>query len=138
MLDGRTILVVGSTAGLGAAIYRLCLARGAEVIGVGRNRAAGEAMAAELGGRFHAADIGDADQVLALFDWLAKENLTIDGAVNNAAMTQPAAPIDEMELDLLDRLIAVNLRGTWLCVAREMAMMRAGGGAIVNIASFAG
>jgi NAD(P)-dependent dehydrogenase (short-subunit alcohol dehydrogenase family) len=137
-LDGRTILVVGATAGIGAAIYRQCAAAGAEVIGVGRNETQGTMLANEVGGIFIRADITEAADVERLFGEIVRRELSIDGAVNNAAVTQAAAPIDETPLDEFDRLVAVNLRGTWLCVANEIRLMRCRGGSIVNISSIAG
>lgn len=137
-LAGRVILVVGSTAGVGAEVYRLALEAGAQVVGVGRNGAVGRDMAARLGGAFIEADISRADEVERLFASLAQQNIVIDGAVNNAATTQAAMAIDDTPLEELDRLLAVNLRGIWLCVAREVRTMRGKGGSIVNVASIAG
>ena len=137
-LDGRTILVVGATAGIGSAIYRQCAAAGAKVIGVGRNEQKGQALAAEVGGSFIRADIGDAEDIENLFGEIARRGLSIDGAVNNAAVTQAAMPIDETPLEEFDRLVSVNLRGTWNCVAHELRSMRGAGGSIVNVASIAG
>lgn len=137
-LRDRTILVVGATAGIGAQIYRQCALAGANVIGVGRNRVAGEALVANAGGRFVQADIGNAEEVAKLFDDLAARGVGIDGAVNNAAVTQAAIPIDETPLDEFDRLVSINLRGLWLCLANEVRVMRPNGGSIVNVSSIAG
>lgn len=137
-LRDRTILVVGATAGIGAEIYRQCATAGAQVIGVGRNRKAGKTLATEFGGAFIQADIGNSEDVSRLFGEIASRGITIDGAVNNAALTQAAIPIDETPLDEFDRLVSVNLRGLWLCLANEVRMMRTSGGSIVNVSSIAG
>lgn len=137
-LDGRTILVVGATAGIGSAIYRQCVAAGANVIGVGRNEAKGSALASEVGGSFIRADISDPAEVEELFCEIARRGLSINGAVNNAAVTQAAISIDETPLEEFDRLVSVNLRGTWNCLANEIRSMRENGGSIVNISSIAG
>jgi NAD(P)-dependent dehydrogenase (short-subunit alcohol dehydrogenase family) len=89
MLEGRTILIVGSTAGIGADVYRLCIKHGAQAIGVGRNRQRGESMAGELGGRFMQADLGSERDVEELFASLKREGTGIDGAV--IGMTRAAA-----------------------------------------------
>ncbi len=138
MLADKTILIVGCTAGIGEAVYCMAATRGARVIGVARNAAAGARLAKEMGGQYIQADISDDSAVTALFDRLMRSGVQLDGAVNNAAMTQDARPIDSMQLAEFDRLIGLNLRATWHCVSREVAMMRAAGGSIVNVASIAG
>lgn len=137
-LAGKTILVVGATAGIGAEIWRLAAAAGASVIGAGRNRAAGERIVSSVDGEFIQADVSRIEDVDELFDVLRQRGRPLDGAVNNAAVTQVAEPIDQMRAEDFDRLVSINLRGAWLCVAREMRMMRERGGAIVNVASIAG
>ncbi len=138
MLEGRTILIVGSTGGIGEATYRLCRQLGADVIGTGRRQAEGERIAREAGGRFEPLDVTDDAAVRALFVQLAATGTGIDGAVNNAAMTQDAAPLDQLELTLFDQLFAVNVRAMFDCLRHEMAAMRGRGGSIVNVASIAG
>lgn len=137
-LEGKTILINGCTSGIGAAAFRLAAERGATVIGTGRRRDQGEALANECDARFVALDLTNDGEVAALFAGLAADNVRLDGAVNNAAMTQDAVPIDRMELGLFDRLMALNLRATFHCLQLEMAAMRANGGSIVNISSIAG
>ncbi|WP_158454028.1 SDR family NAD(P)-dependent oxidoreductase [Novosphingobium sp. MD-1] len=138
MLEGRTVLVVGSTGGIGEAVYRLCCEQGATVIGTGRRRDEGERIAAEAGGRFVPLDITDDAAVIAFFADLARGGVVIDGAVNNAAMTQDAAPLDSLDLAQFDRLFALNVRGVFHCLKHQMAVMRGRGGSIVNVASIAG
>ncbi|PEQ11302.1 hypothetical protein B2G71_17200 [Novosphingobium sp. PC22D] len=137
-LRDRTVLIVGCTSGIGAAAYRLCAEEGARVLGVGRRKGEGEALARECGGRFAQVDIRDEAAVDAFFAGLAENGVTLDGAINNAATTQDAAPIDALGLELFDRVFALNVRALFHCLARETAMMRGGGGSIVNIASIAG
>ncbi|NLR41610.1 SDR family oxidoreductase [Novosphingobium sp. ERN07] len=138
MFEGRTVLVVGSTGGIGEAVYRLCREQGATVIGTGRRLEEGERIAAEAGGRFEPLDITDDAAVIAFFAELAREGVVLDGAVNNAAMTQDAAPLDSLDLALFDRLFALNVRGVFHCLKHQMAAMRGRGGSIVNVASIAG
>jgi len=138
MLEGRTVLVVGATAGIGAATYRLCCQHGAAVIGIGRNETAGRALEGECGGRFVAGDITDDGWLGAFFAGLAADGVQLDGAVNNAGMSHAAIPIDRLPMDLFDQVIALNVRAMFACLQHEMAAMRARGGAIVNVASIAG
>jgi NAD(P)-dependent dehydrogenase (short-subunit alcohol dehydrogenase family) len=138
MLDGKTILIVGSTAGIGEAVYRLAASRGASVIGVGRRADRGAALAEATGGRFIATDLAMPGAVAALFATLACDGIMLDGAVNNAALTQDSCAIDETPDAVFDAIFAVNVRAIWQCLAREMASMRPRGGSIVNVASIAG
>lgn len=138
MLDGKTILINGCTSGIGAATFWLAAERGASVIGTGRRREQGEALARECGARFVALDLTNDAEIEALFARLAEDGVTLDGAINNAAMTQHAVAIDQMEPDLFDRLMALNVRATFRCLQLEMAAMRARGGSIVNVSSIAG
>lgn len=138
MLEGKTILVNGCTSGIGAAIYRLASRRGAYVIGTGRRRDRGEELAKECGGRFTELDLTDDGGLTQFFADLELDGIALDGAVNNAALTQDAAPIDQMDVEVFDRLMAINLRATFRTMQLEMAAMRERGGSIVNVSSIAG
>lgn len=137
-LQGKTILVNGCTSGIGAAAFRMAAERGATVIGTGRRHEQGEAIARACGARFVTLDLTDDNSTVAFFADLKSDGIRIDGAVNNAAMTQDAAPIDRMDPSVFDTLMAINVRATFRCLQLEMAAMRGSGGAIVNISSIAG
>ncbi|MDR7101663.1 SDR family oxidoreductase [Croceicoccus sp. BE223] len=137
-LTGKTILVNGCTSGIGAATFRLAAGLGAEVIGTGRRREEGEALAHETGGTFVCLDLTDDPALKNMFDRLRDGGVTLHGAVNNAAMTQAALPINAIDGELFDRLMAINLRATFRCLQLEMTAMRGQGGSIVNVASIAG
>jgi NAD(P)-dependent dehydrogenase (short-subunit alcohol dehydrogenase family) len=63
----------------------------------------------------------------------------LDFAVNNAAAEFPLVPMADIPIESIDRSIAVNLRGAWLCMKHEIeAMQKTGGGAIVNVSSVNG
>jgi len=138
MLHNKTILIIGSTNGIGRAAYKLCADYGAHVIGVGRSSEAGEAIAREHGGRFITLDVTDDDALTNMFEELARKNVALDGAINNAAMSHDAVPINEHKLELFDRVFALNVRSMFHCLQHEIRAMRPNGGAIVNIASIAG
>lgn len=137
-LSGKNILIVGATTGIGAAITRLSAQAGASVIAVGRDQDRGLALASECGATFIAADIARSEQVESLFTQIAARGMSLEGAVNNAATTQEAIPIDQTSVDEFDRVMAINLRGTWQCLSHEVRAMRGRGGSIVNVASIAG
>ncbi len=138
MLEGKTILINGCTSGIGAAAYRLAASRGAKVVGTGRRREEGEALASQCGGEFVPMDLTDDKALESLFQRLGQDGAPLHGAVNNAAMTQDAMPLDELDPALFDRLMAINLRATFRCLQLEMAAMRGSGGSIVNVSSIAG
>jgi len=143
MLAGRKIVVIGASSGIGAAALRRFATYGADVLGVARSADAGTAIATELRAEglkasFRRADIASERDVVELFSWMAGEWGRPDGALNNAAMTQDAMPIDATPIAVFDELFAVNVRGTWLCLREEMSLMAGHGGAIVNVASIAG
>ena len=75
-------------------------------------------------------DVSDEQDVIALFDQVGD----IDGLVNNAALLVGRRPFQEISVDEWDRMMAVNVRGTFLC-AREASKHMPGGGSIVNVSS---
>jgi NAD(P)-dependent dehydrogenase (short-subunit alcohol dehydrogenase family) len=137
MLDGRTILVTGAARGVGRAIARACAAAGAQLVLADVQQDAGRAVAAELGARFVHVDLADPASIAALGASVA-EGGALHGLVNNAAIaTGIGGPeFDEIAIETWDRVMAVNVRGTWL-VTRAVAplLVASGSGRIVNLAS---
>jgi len=125
-------VVTGAAGGLGSAVARLLGERGPVVL-LDRDADAVHALAAELGAQAIVADVSDADAV----DAAAREAGECAVLVNNAAV-YARAPLDEHPLDLWDSLVAVNLRGYFLCTrAFGRSMLARGEGAIVNVTSIA-
>jgi len=141
---GKVVLVTGATSGIGRASALMLADRGATVIAGARRGAQGESLVAEAkakGGnvRFAAVDIASEASVEALFDLIARDYGRLDGALNNAGVEADAAPLADTPTEDFDRVFNTNVKGTWLCMRREMRMMRdLGGGSIVNVASMAG
>lgn len=141
----RTLLVTGGGRGIGAATVRLAAARGWDVaINCVRDTAAAEAVAAEvraLGRRALVvpADVGDPEQVQAMFRAVDAGLGPLGALVNNAAVLDVAARVDEMDAARLERMWRINLSGTLLCAReaiRRMSTRHGGvGGAIVNLSS---
>ena len=144
ILEGKTILVTGMTSGIGKAAYQLFAKEGARVIGAARRADAGERIAAETaatGARcgFMAADLTSGEEVRGLFAHIEDRWGVLDGALNNAAITQDFHLLPDTPDGLYDRIFDANVRSTWLCLAEEMRIMRAARrGAIVNMGSIAG
>jgi NAD(P)-dependent dehydrogenase (short-subunit alcohol dehydrogenase family) len=141
-LSGRHALITGASRGIGAAIAAALSADGARVSLIGRDAARLDRVATELGGAqcavAIAADVSDASSVREAFATARGRLGPVHILINNAGQAASAKFTDTDEA-LWNRLLAVNLTGTYLC-AREAVpdMLQAGFGRIVNIASIAG
>lgn len=139
MLDGRRILVTGAARGLGAALARALGEAGARPILADILEDEGRETAASLGASFHRVDLGDPDSVAALGRAVAEETGgALHGLVNNGAVATGigGVPFDEIEIETWDRVMRVNVRGTWLmCRAAAPLLAASGSGRIVNVAS---
>jgi NAD(P)-dependent dehydrogenase (short-subunit alcohol dehydrogenase family) len=136
----RHALVTGAARGIGAAIARTLAHEGMTLTLLGRHRDALQALAAELPGTHGVAvaDVGDERQVQAAFDQARAARGPVTVLVNNAGQAE-SAPFGRTTLDLWQRMLAVNLTGTFLCTKAALPdMLAAGRGRIVNIASTAG
>ncbi len=139
MLDGRTILVTGAARGLGAEIARSLAAKGADLLLADIAVDEGRAVAQELGARFLPVDLGDPASIEAVGAYLAGDGKgDLHGLVNNGAIATGIGgiPYDEIAIDSWDRVMTVNVRGTWLMTrAAAPALKASGSGRIVNVAS---
>jgi NAD(P)-dependent dehydrogenase (short-subunit alcohol dehydrogenase family) len=137
-LDGRTVLVTGAARGVGRSIARACAEAGARLVLADVLRDAGEETARDLSARFVPVDLADPASIEALASEIEATEGELHGLVNNAAIaTGIGGPeFDAIALETWDRVMQVNVRGTWL-VTRAMAPMleRSGSGRIVNLAS---
>ncbi len=140
----RVAIVTGGGAGIGRAAAAALAARGAAVVVADANEAAGEETAQQLLDAGHralavATDVSRADQVARLVESTLGAYGRLDWAFNNAGVEGPSGPLPGIADADWERVIAVNLKGVWLCMREEIpAMEAAGGGSIVNCASIAG
>lgn len=133
-LAGKVCVVTGAARGIGRAVARAFVAEGAVVHALDRLAGEVQAVAGEIGATAWATDITDADAVATTFAAIGP----VDVLVNNAGIIF-FRPIEETSVEAWDRLMAVNLRGPFLCaraVAPGMKARRAG--AIINVSSNAG
>ncbi len=136
--DGKHALVTGGGSGIGAAIARVLVDKGAKVTITGRDAAKLEAVAAETGAATAVADVTDRAQVSTAFETAADAHGPVQILVNNAGVAE-AMPFTKMDDALWDWLIGVNLTGVYNCSRAAIGgMLDAGGGRIVNVASIAG
>ncbi|WP_370465285.1 SDR family oxidoreductase [Hydrogenophaga electricum] len=138
-LDDRRVLVTGAARGLGESFARALVAAGARVVISDVLHERGQALAAELGEAAHYVplDLLDGDSIRAGVDAAAQALGGLDGLINNAAITNSGGKtMDELSVDTWDRVMDVNVRGTWLVTAAARPHLAASGsGRVVNIAS---
>jgi len=143
-LDGKVALVAGASRGIGAVTARAFARAGAAVVLAARDKDALESVAEGIraeGGKALAVptDVGDPASVEQLVQQAERTFGHLDAAFNNATDGPMPAPLAELDPEGFDRAIRTNIRGTFLGMKYEIpAMLRAGGGAIVNMASLAG
>jgi NAD(P)-dependent dehydrogenase (short-subunit alcohol dehydrogenase family) len=132
-------VVTGAGRGIGLAIAAALAAAGARVTLMGRDRARLEAAAASLAGSAAVAvDVTDEASVKAAFAAARERSGAIGILVNNAGQAE-SAPFGKTDLAAFQRMIAVNLTGTFLCTREALPdMLAARAGRIVNVASTAG
>jgi NAD(P)-dependent dehydrogenase (short-subunit alcohol dehydrogenase family) len=132
-LEGRSVLITGGASGIGAEIVRGFARNGAQVTFLDIDRAAGEAVALQLGVRFLECDLTDVAALRAA----AAEAGPVTVLVNNAADDQ-RYPLDDITPEQWDAAQAVNLRHQFFMAQAVIPGMRAaGGGSIVNLSSVA-
>ncbi|PBB81661.1 NAD(P)-dependent oxidoreductase [Mesorhizobium sp. WSM3879] len=145
--DKKTLLVTGGSRGIGAAICRQASRAGYRVaINYVSNQDAAGALAAELesvGGEAFAVrgDVGNEADVVAMFEAVDKAFGRLDAFVNNAGIVDVKARVDEMSAERVERMMRINVVGSFLCAreaVKRMSTRQGGkGGAIVNLSSAA-
>lgn len=133
MIAGKHAIVTGGGRGIGLAIARALKDEGAEVSIVSRS-------VPDSGDAFFraTADVGDADAVALAFALCREAHGPIDILVNNSGIAE-SAPFKRTSKAMWDRIVGINLTGTFLCAHEAVEeMLAAKWGRIVNIASIAG
>jgi NAD(P)-dependent dehydrogenase (short-subunit alcohol dehydrogenase family) len=134
-LDGRVVLVTGAARGIGAAVVTLFVAEGARVVAVDRDHVN---EAPVDGVVFLTADVTDFDALCEAVAVAEREFGGLHAVVASAGIIA-GGTVETTELELWQRVIDVNLTGTFLTAKAAIpALRRAGGGSIVTVASAAG
>ena len=140
-LNGKHALVTGAARGIGAAIALRLAAEGAQLTLLGRDALRLQTLLATLPGKGHGiavADVADETQVAAAFAEAQVARGPVLVLVNNAGQAE-SAPLHKTSTELWQRMLAVNLTGTFLCSRAALpGMLQAGWGRVINIASTAG
>lgn len=138
-LDGRHVLVTGAARGLGAVLARALADAGARLILADVAEEEGRAVAADVGGHFLPVDLADPASIDALGHAVRDHTGgALHGLVNNGAIATNVGgkTFEEIDIETWDRVMNVNVRGTWLMVQAMAPSLRASGsGRIVNVAS---
>jgi NAD(P)-dependent dehydrogenase (short-subunit alcohol dehydrogenase family) len=141
---GRVALVTGGNAGIGRATAIEFARRGAMVVISGRREKEGHEVVDEIkrsGGDaiFVQADVSKERDVAAAIQGTLATFGRLDFAFNNAGIEQALTPLPDQTEETFDRVMNINVKGLWLSLKHEIpAMLRTGGGAIVNNSSIGG
>jgi NAD(P)-dependent dehydrogenase (short-subunit alcohol dehydrogenase family) len=130
-LDGKVCVITGAASGIGAETARLFAAEGARVAGVDVQAGAEGELAIE-------ADVTDEDQVRAAYTRVRDGLGRVDVLVNNAGINPTDdASVLETSLEAWQRVQDANLRSVFLCCKHGIPhLLEAGGGSVINMASF--
>lgn len=141
---GKVALITGGNVGIGRATAIAFAQQGAAVVISGRREKEGHAAVTEiesLGGSalFVKTDASNEREVSALIEHTLAKFGRLDCAFNNAGVEQTLTPLPEQLEETYAQIMDINVKGVWLALKHEIpAMLRAGGGAIVNCSSIAG
>ncbi|MEC3768820.1 SDR family NAD(P)-dependent oxidoreductase [Cupriavidus sp. SS-3] len=142
-IEGQSMIVTGGASGIGEAAVRLLAANGA-LLTIADRGANGEALAKELTdaglrAQFVETDISSEADVMAMVEAAVRSYGRLDGAFNNAGVPNAGKLLAELTEEDFRRCHDVNVIGTFLCMKHEiLAMLKTGGGAIVNCSSIHG
>ena len=142
--DGKVAIVTGGSSGIGQATAIAFGKAGAKVVVAARRDSEGEEtvnLIKQAGSEalFVKTDVAQVSEVEALVSKTVETYGRLDFAFNNAGIEGGNAPLHEQSLEQFDQLMAINVRGLFLCMKYEIVqMLRQGGGVIVNNSSIAG
>jgi NAD(P)-dependent dehydrogenase (short-subunit alcohol dehydrogenase family) len=140
----KVVFITGAASGIGRAAALAFAAEGARVAILDRSADALEEVKTSVknaGAEVMAiaCDVSSPEQVQAAVRQIVDRFGRLEVAFNNAGVENKAAPVHEIDLAEWDRILGINLRGTFVCMKHELAqMVKQGGGVVVNTSSGAG
>jgi NAD(P)-dependent dehydrogenase (short-subunit alcohol dehydrogenase family) len=143
-LANKVALITGAGSGMGLAAAILFAGEGAAVVAVDIDEATASETASRIvaqGGRVLGlrADVSKADDVKEMFRRTLEQFGRLDVLYNNAAIIEETTELSDLSDEDFDRVIAINLRGVYLCMKYALPhLIAAGGGSIINTGSLAG
>jgi NAD(P)-dependent dehydrogenase (short-subunit alcohol dehydrogenase family) len=141
---GKVALITGGNAGIGRAAAIEFAKQGAKVVVSGRREKEGREVIGEikaLGGEgiFVKTDVSKASDAKVMIEQTLATFGRLDFAFNNAGIEQALTPLPDQSEESYDQIMDINVKGVWLSLKHEIpAMLKTGGGAIVNNSSVAG
>jgi len=137
-LDGKIAIVTGGTSGIGEGVAKAFVQEGAKVVIAARREEEGRALEKEAGVRFVRTDVANEADVKAMIDRTLEWFGRVDCLVNNAGIPAPMVSITEIDVSMIDAVLAVNVKGVLLGVKHAAPVMVAQrSGSIINISSMA-
>jgi NAD(P)-dependent dehydrogenase (short-subunit alcohol dehydrogenase family) len=137
-LAGKTALITGAAAGIGAEVARRFREEDAAVFICDTNTVEGEKTAASIGAVFIPLDVTKEESWTAAYAVVTEKAKSLDILVNNAGINI-RKNIEEMPVESFDAMMAVNVRGPFIGIKHALPIMRAnGGGVILNMSSVCG
>ena len=140
-LEGKVAIVTGGGSGFGEGIATKFVAEGAKVLVADRDREGGERVAKALGAaaRSVVADVSKGSDARAMIEAAVAAFGRLDILVNNAGMGHLPQPLEGLDEDAFDRIVAVNMKSIYLAAREVVPRFKAQkGGVILNVASTAG
>ena len=135
-LKGKSIIITGSTTGIGEAIARRCVAEGAQVLVHGLEKELGEKVVSDLGGsaKLHIDDLNDPDAAPRLTAAALQAFGKINAIVNNAAWIVRSNLLTT-DASIFDRAMGINVRAPLLLVRAGLSSLKQTEGCVLNIGS---
>jgi 3-oxoacyl-[acyl-carrier protein] reductase len=132
----KTAIVTGGGSGFGAGIAKKFASEGAKVMVADINLAAAEAIAEAIGGIAQRVDVTESASVEAMAEAAIAKFGALDVLVNNAGISHPAQPMENLSEEEFDRILSVNAKSIYLTTRHVVPYLKkTGKGAILNIAS---